>query len=43
MLENINVKTYARNDMEEGNKRLAFTAQDVKAYSPDKYDKIIRF
>ena len=41
MLGNINVKTYTRNDMEEGNKRLGFTAQDVKAYLPDKFDNII--
>ena len=41
MLENINVKTYTRNDMEEGNKRLGFIAQDVKAYLPDKFDNII--
>ena len=41
MLENINVKAYTRNDMEEGNKRLGFTAQGVKAYLPDKFDNII--
>ena len=41
MLENINVKTYTRNDMEEGNKMLGFIAQDVKAYLPDKFDNII--
>ena len=41
MLENINVKTHTRNDMEEGNKRLGFTAQVVKAYLPDKVDNII--
>uniref|UniRef100_UPI004049C80D tail fiber domain-containing protein n=1 Tax=Flavobacterium sp. TaxID=239 RepID=UPI004049C80D len=41
MLENINVKTYTRNDMEEGNQRLGFIAQDVKAYLPDKFDNII--
>ena len=41
MLENINVKTYTRNDMEEGSKRLGFIAQDVKAYLPDKFDNII--
>ena len=41
MLENINVKTYTRNDMEEGNKRLGFIAQDVKTYLPDKFDNII--
>ena len=40
MLENINVKTYTRNDMEEGNKRLGFTTQDVKACLPDKFDTI---
>ena len=27
--------------MEERNKRLGFTAQDVKAYLPDKFDNII--
>ena len=27
--------------MEEGNKRLGFIAQDVKAYLPDKFDNII--
>ena len=26
--------------MEEGNKRLGFIAQDVKAYLPDKFDNI---
>ena len=31
MLENIHAKTYTRNDMDEGNKRLGFIAQDVKA------------
>ena len=36
-----NVKTYTRNDTEEGNKRLGFIAQDVKAYLPDKFDNII--
>ena len=41
MLENINVKTYTRDDMEEGNERLGFIAQDVKAYLPDKFDNII--
>ena len=41
MLENIHAKPYTRNDMEEGNKRLGFTAQDVKAYLPDKFDNII--
>ena len=41
MLENINVKTYTRNDMEEDNKRLGFIAQDVKAYLPEKFDNII--
>ena len=41
MLENIDVKTYTRNDMEEGNKRLGFIAQVVKAYLPDKFDNII--
>ena len=41
MLENINVKTHTRDDMEEGNKRLGFKAQDVKAYLPDKFDNII--
>ena len=41
MLENINVKTYTRNDMEEGNKRLGFIAQDVKSYLPDTFDNII--
>ena len=41
MLENINVKTYTRNGMEEGNKRLGFIAQVVKAYLPDKFDNII--
>ena len=41
MLENINVKTYTRNDMEEGNKRLGFIAQNVKTYLPDKFDNII--
>ena len=41
MLEHINVKTYTRDDMEEGNKRLVFIAQDVKAYLPDKFDNII--
>ena len=41
MLENINVKPYTRNDMEEGNKTLGFIAQDVKAYLPDKFDNII--
>ena len=30
MLQNINVKTYTRTDMEEGNKRIGFIAQDVK-------------
>ena len=41
MLENTNVKTYTRNDMEEGNTRLGFIAQDVKAYLPDKLCNII--
>ena len=41
MLENINVKTYTRNDMEEGNKRLGFIAQGVNTYLPDKFDNII--
>ena len=41
MLESINVKTYSRNDMEEGNKRIGFIAQDVKAYLPEKFDNII--
>ena len=41
MLENTNVKTYTRNDMEEGNKRLGFIAQGVKADLPDKFDNII--
>ena len=41
MLENINVKTYTRNDMGEGNKRLGFIPQDVKAHLPDKFDNII--
>ena len=41
MLGNINVKTYTRNDMEEGNKRLGFIAQDLKAHLPDKFDNII--
>ena len=41
LLENINVKTYTRNYIEEGNKRLGFIAQDVKAYLPDKFDNII--
>ena len=41
MLGNIHAKTYTRNDMEEGNKRLGFIAQDVKAYLPDKFDNII--
>ena len=41
MLENINVKTYTRNDMEEGNNILGFIAQNVKAYLPDKFDNII--
>ena len=27
--------------MKEGNRRLGFTAQDVKAYLPDKFDNII--
>ena len=40
MLENIRAKTYTRNDMEEGNKRLGVIAQDVKAYLPDKFDNI---
>ena len=40
MLENIIVKTYTWNDMEEGNIRLGFIAQDVKAYLPDKFDNI---
>ena len=35
MLGNINVKTYTRNDMEEGDKRLGFIAQDVKTYLRD--------
>jgi hypothetical protein len=42
MLQNINVKTYTRNDMEEGNKRIGFIAQDVKKYLPEKFDNIIR-
>ena len=41
MLENIDVKTYTRNDMEEGKKRLGFIAQDVRAYLPDKFDNMI--
>ena len=41
MLENIHVKTYTRNDMEEGNKRIGFIAQDVKQNLPDKFDNII--
>ena len=41
MLGNINVKTYTRNDMEEGNTRSGFIAQDVKAYLPDRFDNII--
>ena len=41
MLENINVKTYTRNDMEEGNKRIGFIAQDVKQNLPEKFDNII--
>ena len=41
MLEYINAKTYTRNDMEEGNRRLGFIAQDVKAHLPDKFDNII--
>ena len=31
MLQNIDVKTYTRNDMEEGNKIIGFIAQDVKS------------
>ena len=42
MLQNINVKTYTRNDMEEGNKRIGFIAQDVKHNLPEKFDNIIR-
>ena len=41
MLDNIDVKTYTRNGMEEGNKRLGLIAQDVKTYLPDKFDNII--
>ena len=41
MLENIHAKTYTGNHMEEGNRRLGFIAQDVKAYLPDKFDNII--
>ena len=42
MLQNINVKTYTRNDMEEGNKRKGFIAQDVKNNLPEKFDNIIK-
>ena len=41
MLENINAKTCTVNDMQYGNKRLGFIAQDVKAYLPDTFDNII--
>ena len=41
MLQNIHAKTYTGNDMKEGNKRLGFIAQDVKAYLPDKFDNLI--
>ena len=41
MLENINVETYTRNGTEEGNQRLRFIAQDVKAYLPGKFDNRI--
>ena len=41
MLGNINAKTYTRNDMEEGNQRLGFIAQDAKSYLPDKFANII--
>ena len=42
MLENINVKTYTRHDMEEGNKIIGFIAQDVTRNLPEKFDNIIR-
>ena len=38
MLENIHAKTYTRNDMDEGNKRLGFISQNVKA----KFTKQVR-
>ena len=41
MLANINVKTYTRNGVEYGNKRLGFIAQEVNAYLPYKFDNII--
>ena len=41
MLDDIHVKTYTRNDMEEGNKRLGLIAQDATAYLPDKSGNII--
>ena len=37
----MSVKTHTRNDMDDGNKRVGFLAQDVKAYLPDAFDNII--
>ena len=42
MLENINVKTYTRNDMEEGNRTISYIAQDVKVHLPDDFGNILQ-